>query len=713
MKFLRRPLIERTLERARAVPLRAYPRVLSYRWQRRRALQEIPEAPSELAEDEVLSFFGTGDFTSLLTKFRQRDEPRFFFRNPIERAKLVEASIPGLLSVLNSRGADILAHRFDLLGSGLTTLGNSIPWRRDFISGHEWPLDHFSRLTMIDLDAGLDIKVPWELSRFYHAPLLGECFALTGDDAYAKELMAQLDHWWIENPVEFGPNWSNAMEVSIRAANMIWGVELIKDFAFADDNFTYKYLRSLIEHGRYVRRYLEAGWPGSNHLMADLCGLVWLGLYLSPASEAQGWLNLGLRLFRREVRDQIHSDGADYEASTSYHVLVTEMLLWTVAYCNQNGVRLPAVMRKRVPAMLDVIAGLLRPDGNLPLFGDCDSGRWLAIEADTESLSSFQDPRGLLALGAVVFDRPYWGQLVKDDLRWQAALWAYGQQAEEHFALARERNDPRPVQHSAMFAQGGWYVLRNDHDYLALEAGVVGADGWGVHDHNDALSFEFAVGSRAFLIDPGSYAYTGDNRARNAFRSTAAHNTVRVNSREQNQVPERDLFRMDNDIQVRTIHRKIGGSASRLESKCYTATGGWRHRRNIWYAADDASWFISDRVELVSREEENAPFSVEWFFHFAPMPIQFDGDMVWSTNAEGSNVVLRVSEHEPESLSGVLLSGWYSPQYGVRLPAPVLKLSTTGYGTVRVLFVITSIDGPVDESYLRSVTERMVKSPAH
>ena len=247
----------------------------------------------------------------------------------------------------------------------------------------------------------------------------------------------------------------------------------------------------------------------------------------------------------------------------------------------------------------------------------------------------------------------------------------------------------------------------------ALEAGVVGADGWGVHDHNDALSFEFAVGSRAFLIDPGSYAYTGDNRARNAFRSTAAHNTVRVNSREQNQVPERDLFRMDNDIQVRTIHRKIGGSASRLESKCYTATGGWRHRRNIWYAADDASWFISDRVELVSREEENAPFSVEWFFHFAPMPIQFDGDMVWSTNAEGSNVVLRVSEHEPESLSGVLLSGWYSPQYGVRLPAPVLKLSTTGYGTVRVLFVITSIDGPVDESYLRSVTERMVKSPAH
>ena len=93
-------------------------------------------------------------------------------------------------------------------------------------------------------------------------------------------------------------------------------------------------------------------------------------------------------------------------------------------------------------------------------------------------------------------------------------------------------------------------------------------------------------------------------------------------------------------------------------------------------------------------------------------PSQFDGEKAWSANAEGSNVVLRVSEYEPESLSGVLLSGWYSPRYGVRLPAPVLKLSMTGYGTVRMLFVITSFDGPVAESQLRSNIERMVESPA-
>ena len=49
----------------------------------------------------------------------------------------------------------------------------------DFKSGRSWPLDHISQLRIVYPDAS-DIKVPWELSRFQHLPLLAAAYRLTG-----------------------------------------------------------------------------------------------------------------------------------------------------------------------------------------------------------------------------------------------------------------------------------------------------------------------------------------------------------------------------------------------------------------------------------------------------------------------------------------------------------------------------------------------------
>ena len=54
---------------------------------------------------------------------------------------------------------------------GPTDLGREIDWRRDFKTGRRWPLRHGSLLPIAYGD-GSDVKVPWELSRFQHLPLL-------------------------------------------------------------------------------------------------------------------------------------------------------------------------------------------------------------------------------------------------------------------------------------------------------------------------------------------------------------------------------------------------------------------------------------------------------------------------------------------------------------------------------------------------------------
>src|SRR5204862_8270956 len=97
-----------------------------------------------------------------------------------------------------ARADQILAHTFDLLGSGAVQLGE-IDWQLDARSGRRWPLVHISRVP-VSFGDGSDIKWPWELSRGQHLPLLAAAWRVSGDRRYLDELGAQLTLWIDANP---------------------------------------------------------------------------------------------------------------------------------------------------------------------------------------------------------------------------------------------------------------------------------------------------------------------------------------------------------------------------------------------------------------------------------------------------------------------------------------------------------------------------------
>ncbi len=662
------------VSRLQAVPLAAYPRVTRQLCRRKWIAVTAATSPREISERELLRAFRARDCEELLANFNMRDRTCFFWsEDAAKRAAMVASYSPGIEARLKAAGEDVLAHRFNLLGSGPMELGMPIPWRCDFKSGHDWRLQHFTRLKLVDLDAGFDVKIPWELSRFHHAVTLGQCYALTGDSRYVTEFIGQLQNWWVENPYEFGPNWANAMEVSIRAVNFMWAFELMRTATEQENEFTLLFLGSLLQHGRYIARNLEAGWPGSNHFIADLCGLIWLGIYMRPVPEAQRWLQLGLSLLARELHTQIYPDGADYEASSSYHLFVTEMLVWTCVYCQFNKIDLPTIVRERVSGMLSVIAGLLRSDGEIPLFGDCDSGRWLALESDTDNLRTGQDARGLLAVGAVFFDLDDWLTPVArpklQGARCEAALWAFDEHAAAFF-----KQLPQGECQSAAFPHAGWYVMRAGEVCMAINASENGAAGWGLHAHNDALSFELVVGQRAFIVDPGSYAYTGDYRARNAFRATSAHNTVQVDSHEMNRIPERDLFRLSDDASVRVCRWSSDRFNSCLDAEYISRASGRKmlyHRRKFEFFHEDRYWLLTDSAGYA---DAGKPSELRAYFHFAALPVELDGLTARTVCADGINLaIFPLSDGTRAVARAELQPGWISPRYGVRDLAPVLE----------------------------------------
>jgi hypothetical protein len=456
----------------------------------------------------------------------------------------------------------VLDHRFDLLGSGPTELGPEIDWHADFKTGRRWPLRHGS-LVRLSYEDGSDIKVPWELSRAQHFPVLAGAYRLSGERRYLDELGAQLQSWIAANPVELGPNWASTMDVAIRASNWVAALALVADDAAGEPWFV-PTLQSLLLHGRFVRSHLEWSEVRGNHYLADVVGLLPVAALFSGGWEGRRWAAWAAGELGSELEHQVRDDGGAHEASIPYHRLVTELFLsGTQAVDALVPAQLPEWYRERLQRMLEFVRDYTRPDGLAPQVGDADDGRFLPLgEYGTDP----RDHRHLFA---------------------QAAL---------PFTLATK---------SAAFRESGFYVLRGGDVYAIVRCGDTGRHGLGGHSHNDQLSFELLVGGQSLVVDPGTYVYTADPEARNLFRSTSYHPTLSVDGGEQNELRTDDLFAMED----RARAELLAWDDRAFEGRHHGFTGA-THRRRIELVPGG----LRIRDTVTSAEARD----LEWTFPLAP-----------------------------------------------------------------------------------------------
>src|SRR5262249_53010564 len=103
-------------------------------------------------------------------------------------------------------------------------------WRCDPLTSVEWPLAYHADLP-IYTPGGPDIRVLWELNRFGHVLVVARAFAVSGDEKYAETFFRHLEQWTAQNPYARGANWRSAMDVIMRAVNVVAAFELVKDAA--------------------------------------------------------------------------------------------------------------------------------------------------------------------------------------------------------------------------------------------------------------------------------------------------------------------------------------------------------------------------------------------------------------------------------------------------------------------------------------------------
>ncbi len=303
-----------------------------------------------------------------------------------------------------------------------------IDWQKDVKSGFRFSESRWYRDQPIGKHPGADIKMPWELGRLQHLPQMALTAALVREmnpemtRALAREFRRQVLDFLTMNPPCMGSQWTCTMDVGIRAANLVLAHDIFNQLECAneiDDVFRAELAQALRRHGLHIVTNLE--WTEtltSNHYLANLCGMLFVAAALESTPETDAWLAFAAQQLDREFFRQFFPDGVNFEASTSYHRLSLEMVLFSAALLlglpqerllslvSPDSRYLPkkpslpadwssragAAARAHDPALLldegfferltraaCFTVDITKPSGEIPQIGDNDSGRFFRL----------------------------------------------------------------------------------------------------------------------------------------------------------------------------------------------------------------------------------------------------------------------------------------------------------------------------------------------
>jgi hypothetical protein len=182
------------------------------------------------------------------------------------------------------------------------------------------------------------------------------------------------------------------------------------------------------EHGFHIVNNLEYS-PDfrANHYLADIVGLLFVAACLPRTPQIDAWVAFAIQELVSETERQFLPDGAHFEASTSYHRLAAEMVLYGTGIVlglpddkqqaladydyrqHRVGPRLnpgpmpfypirgngdlspfPSGWFQRVGKMVEFSERITTPDGHVPQIGDNDNGRFFKIRPRYRALTVAQ-----------------------------------------------------------------------------------------------------------------------------------------------------------------------------------------------------------------------------------------------------------------------------------------------------------------------------------
>ncbi len=621
---------------------------------------------------------------SLKNYFQRGPAGRFYAssQDPGGTSEFIRRRFPEWFELAVSQAEALCEHRVNLLGHTNVALGGRIDWHRDPISGYTWPRRYWAGYDLVHSPPA-DAKVIHELNRHQHLPRLGKAYLLTGDERYAGEAVSQFASWIEQNPRWIGIHWQSSLEMAIRSISWMWTLFLILPSRSLDEDSLRRICKSLFAQLDHVCRYPSTYSSPNTHLIGEAAALFMAGMLFQELRRSERWRQFGAITLINEMQRQVSGDGVYREASVYYHCYAADFYLQALALAKWNRAPFPEWMWSRLSQMLEFLLHVTQPDGAIPLAGDDDGGRALALGAD--HYGRFTDG---LSTGAVLFGRP--------DFKYQArafheeTLWLLGEDAWPIFnSLAAQP----PSEHRRFYREAGYLIQRSgweaNDSQVIFDCGGLGMQSGG-HGHADALSIVLFSGGRPLLIDPGTSVYNAAPEWRTFFRSTRAHNTVVVDGTSQS-IPG-GTFDWKQKAETRILQEiatdgidYIGALHDGYARPPIEIT----HRRRVAYIRPNY-WIVLD--DLHGRGEHD----FEFLYHLPPAAEitvlgeerHGEADCRVCVNDATLHMFLYASvPFDTEAVCGRTgpIQGWSSARYGQRVPGPVLRVTLRGPAPVGLM----------------------------
>jgi len=481
-------------------------------------------------------------------------------------------------------------------------LGFKFDWHRDYCNERQVKRSFAGTLNIRNTAVVSDIKYVWEPSRFQHLSALA--FAANAEQ-HADYIVGSLDSWLEANPYLCGVHWTSSLELAERVVSWALLYPRIAGHVERDGNFRQRWLDSIYQHLARIRAKLSLYSSANNHLIGELVGLFAGASCFDFWPESNAWREFAQKSLEREIRLQVGEDGVDREQAMSYHLFAMELFLLVFAIGRNIGRQFSEGYAQRLRAMAAFLDTIASADGDLPWYGDSDDARGFVLSEDESGLEVTTQLAGLL------FNEPRWLRFSRGATQAARALVPDLVADFDRVELASTEPCSKPSA-THLFSDAGLASVRT-HDgsvSLLMDFGPHGYPSTAAHGHADALSIWLALDGEYFLIDAGTYAYHSHPEWRNFFRGTSAHNTARVDGRNQSEIGGRFLWK--EKANARLLQFENGAEQAMIEAEHdgYTRLHDpVTHRRKVGFDRTTGDLTIEDHFQCRGRHE------VELFFH--------------------------------------------------------------------------------------------------
>jgi len=257
-------------------------------------------------------------------------------------------------------------------------------------------------------------------------------------------------------------------------------------------------------------------------------------------------------ILQKELEEQILDDGAHFELSPMYHQIMLFRVLDCINLVQNNMFKnqeLLDLLRKKASLMLGWLEVMTYNNGDIPLLNDSANG----IAPTSRELFEYANR---LQIGTTLHD----------------------------------------------LHNSGYRKVTKEQYECVIDVGNIGPDYIPGHAHSDTFNFVVHKNNQDFIVDTGLSTYETNER-RTLERSTASHNTVEVNSKDQSEVW--GGFRVANRAKIIALEEN---------SNVIEATHDGYRKENVLHTR---KWTFEDQ-KIIIEDYLNKPAKAIARVHFHP-----------------------------------------------------------------------------------------------